>query len=61
MTGGAIMLFVVELGIAIVGGIVITEEAGASHAIELHQVARNVGTDGIAGDATLLKGSYFFV
>ena len=61
MTGGTITQFVVELGIAIVGGVIIAEEARTSHAIELNQIARHVGTDGIGCDATLLESSYLFV
>ena len=61
MTGGTITQFVVELGVAIICGIVIAEEARTSHTIELNQIARHVGTDGIGRDATLLEGSYLLV
>ena len=61
MTGGAVTLLVIELGVAIVRWVVITEEIRTCHTIELNQIARHMGTDGITGNATLLKGGYLGV
>ena len=58
MTGFAITLLIAELRIAIVGGIVITEESCACNPVELNKIARDMGTDGILGYAARLKLAY---
>jgi hypothetical protein len=58
MTGFAIAVLIAELGIAIVGGIEITEEACTFDPVELDKIARYMGTDGILGDATSLELAY---
>ena len=48
----AVVAFQAELRLAIVGGIVATEEIGALYAIELQQVALDMGAEHVVGDAT---------
>ena len=58
MMGGTIMVFISELGLTIVRGIVPAEEVALPHSIEFHQVAHDMGTHHIVGDAPATHGLY---
>ena len=59
MMGRAIMALVAKLGLTIVCGVIVTEEACALNAIELHEITYDMGTYHILTDAPSLKVSHF--
>ena len=58
VTGRAITAFITEFRLAIIRRIVPTEEIALTHPVELHQIARHMGTHRIVGDTPLAHGLY---